>query len=177
MPKNVVIIKRVILQPTQLSSSNLEEKLLTLIAKSKEDHLEEYGHILKINKLLEYTNSISNDNGAIVFITRILADTLKPKEGDLLEATIDKMNKTGIFLNIEKKIIIFVVLDSILALGWTWNAGKECYSKVSKGKEKDGVHVTNLAIGDTLKVKIGGVKFDKQYYCFGRLVESEDNDD
>ena len=158
---NKIIERRVCLEPRFLDQ-NISIHLLNKIKETIEGECtKEYGHIIKINRLVEiYDNMISSANSDIVFTVLFEAETLKPEIGSNLTGDVCMILPSGIFINVQNKLKVLVPRNELS--NYKYNGSNMCYSKNESSIKK----------GDIISVCITGTRYTKQNFsCFGRLVE------
>lgn len=161
MSSNVIIQKRICLEPEFLNS-NVKKNIFERLKKSTVNECsKEYGYILDIVKLIKIKdNYVSNATSEIVFEVMFEIETLKPEIDKVFTGDVCMIFVGGIFLNIKNKIKVLIPITSMKDYKFDQT------NKVFIKKDK-----TVIKQGDVLNVKITGIKYSKKNYsCFGELV-------
>lgn len=161
MSSNVIIQKRICLEPEFLNS-NLKKNIFDRLKKSTVNECsKEYGYILDIVKLIKIKdNYVSNATSEIVFEVMFEIETLKPEIDKVFTGDVCMIFVGGIFLNIKNKIKVLIPITSMKEYKFDQT------NKIFIKKDK-----TVIKQGDVLNVKITGIKYSKKNYsCFGDLV-------
>jgi DNA-directed RNA polymerase subunit E'/Rpb7 len=163
MSTNIVIEKRICLEP-ELLNKDLKENIFKKMENiSINECTKEYGYILNINKLLKIKDSSISSNCEHIFITEFDIKTLKPEIGKEFDGTICMIFVGGIFIIIENKLKVLIPISTID----NFKHDKDQNYFINKKNPKK-----IIKQGDTLTVKISGIKYSKQNFsCFGNLIE------
>jgi len=155
-----VIHRNVCLEPRFLDQ-NLETHLLEKIKISTHNECsKEHGYILDVKSVKIISNKISSANSDIVFKVEIKADTLKPKEGNIISGNVCMIFQDGIFVDIQDRLKILIPLSELG--GYELDDSATHYAK----------GVSQIKKGDVVQVNIKATKYDKKSFsCFGSLVE------
>lgn len=161
MSSNVIIQKRICIEPEFLDS-NIEQNIFNKLKKSTVNQCsKEFGYILDIVKLIEIKdNYISNASSEIVFEVMFEIETLKPEIDKIFTGDVCMIFVGGIFLNIKNKIKVLIPITTM-----------KDYKFIQSEKifKKDKIVIKQ---GDVLNVKITGIKYQKKNYnCYGELVD------
>lgn len=160
MSSNIIIQKRICLEPEFLNS-NLKKNIFDKLKKSTLNECsKEFGYILNIVKLVKIIdNYVSNASSEIVFEVMFEIETLKPEIDKVFTGDVCMVFVGGIFLNIKNKIKVLIPITSMKDYK---------FDQTNKIFKKD---KTVIKQGDILNVKITGIKYSKKNYsCFGELV-------
>ena len=161
MSSNVIIQKRICLEPEFLDS-NFKKNIFDRLKKlTVNECSKEYGYILDIVKLIKIKdNYVSNATSEIVFEVMFEIETLKPEIDKVFTGDVCMIFVGGLFLNIKNKIKVLIPITSMKDYKF------DQVDKVFIKKDK-----TVIKQGDVLNVKITGIKYSKKNYsCFGELV-------
>jgi DNA-directed RNA polymerase subunit E'/Rpb7 len=156
----MVLLKRKVI----ISPEYLDDKLMTNIVKILKDNVsnecsEKDGYIISIGKIKKVMDAcITSANSDIVLNVIFDAQNLKPKVGDIFEGNVNMIFDKGIFVFVKSKLKILISFSSLE--GYSYDSSKNVFFNDS------GV----INIGDMIKVKISGVRYDKKNFnCFGTL--------
>ena len=159
MSLNIIIQKRVCIEPENLSS-NLKIHIFDTLKKSiKNTCSKKFGYIIDIVKLIKIKdNYISNANSETVFEVMFEIETLKPEINKVFTGIVCMIFDRGIFLNIKNKFKVLIPLSTMMEYKFI-----QSEKILRKGKDE-------IQQGDILNVKITDVKYsNKSYICFGEL--------
>ena len=158
-----VINSRICLEPKHLDSDIYNHLLEKIKNQMINFCSKQHGFILDVNKIIDVKeNKISAANSDIVFTVSYEVKTLKPKVGIIFEGDICLVFNKGVFINVDNKMKILVIPDSLTKSGYQFDASLNIY--------KNGVR--NLSKGDVIRVMCTGVMYVKQKFnCYGELVE------
>jgi DNA-directed RNA polymerase subunit E'/Rpb7 len=159
MSTNIIVQKRICLEPEFLNSK-LKQNIFDKLKKSTMNECsKEFGYILNIVRLVKIIdNYVSNASSEIVFEVMFEIETLKPEIGKVFTGDVCMVFVGGIFLNIKNKIKVLIPITTM----------KEYkFDQALKIFKKD---KTVIKQGDILNVKITGIKYSKKNYsCFGKF--------
>ena len=161
MSSNIIIQKRICLEPEFLNT-NLKKNIFDKLKKTTNNECsKEFGYILNIVKLIKIVdNYVSNASSEIVFEVMFEIETLKPEIDKVFTGEVCMIFGGGIFLNIKNKIKVLIPLTSIKDYKFIQSEKilRKCEDEIKQG--------------DILNVKITGIKYSKKNYnCFGELVD------
>jgi len=166
MIKTILIERRICLEPKYLNKNYKEYLFNVLCDQTLFECTNEFGYILKINKITSIKNhEISRSGSEIVFLIQFEADILKPEVNDIMEGEICMIYKYGIFIIILNKQKMLI--PSNLLKNYTFDEVNNVFIHSNDN---------NIIIkkGDIIKAKVVAVQFNKQHFsCFGTLEEKE----
>jgi DNA-directed RNA polymerase subunit E'/Rpb7 len=165
-----LIEKRICLESKYLDS-NIQTHLFNKIKeKTKDECTKENGCIVKVIDIKKIINQyVSPATCEIIFNVQFEAETINPKVGDILTGIICVVYEQGIFIEIHKKLTIFV---SEKYLGdYIFNNINSNYEIDNDKVSKDSKQISTLSIGTKITVKILGIQYIKQQFkCFGEII-------
>ena len=152
--KNVIITRRVYLEPKFLDSNIMNHLLKRCSELSVGECTKEHGHILAVNQIVKVLG-----NEDTIFTVQFEAETLKPKVGDILSGKICMIYRDGIFVQVSEKQKMLIPAISIK--GYTYDDSSHTYSS---GKKK-------ITEGDNIEAIVTASQYSKQNFsCIGSLV-------
>jgi len=161
----MLIIHRIHLNPKYLNSDIYKSLLDELKEKTKKECTGEYGHIININGITRIIGglNVSSINCDITCDVEFDAETLKPKVGDEYSGKVCAiLPKAGILIEVKNCLRVLVKSDSL-------------HNYIHEVIGNRYVHIRekkSINIGDTINVKLRGVKYtDHKFCCFGDLLE------
>ena len=154
--QSMIITKRITLKPEKLTKKFKKHIIKQLEIETADECSKLYGYILKISSI---ENIKCNED--TILIVDFLADTLKPEVGQEIEATVFKIYKDGIFVDILHKQKILI--PSININDYQFNEDNSTYIHTENSDE--------IKENDSVKVRIDAVKYNNaKFSCFGSLV-------
>jgi|UniRef100_A0A6C0IYZ2 DNA-directed RNA polymerase subunit E'/Rpb7 len=155
--QSMIISKRITLKPVKLTNKFKKHIIKQLETETDEECSKLYGYILKIHSIEKIT--CYEDT---ILLVDFLADTLKPEVGQEIKATVFKIYKDGLFVDILDKQKILV--PSVNINDYEFNEENDTYIHT---KDSNKVIKEN----DPVKVRIDAVKYNNaKFSCFGSLV-------
>jgi DNA-directed RNA polymerase subunit E'/Rpb7 len=157
---NTVIHRNVCLEPRFMDKNIMNHLLAKIKVSTRDECSKEHGYILDVKTVKIISNNISSANSDIVLKVEMVADTLKPKEGDIISGKVCMIFQSGIFVDISGKLKILIPLSELA--GYELDGTSTHYARGMSEIKKD----------DIVKVKIKATKYDKRSFsCFGSLVD------
>ena len=151
-----IIEKRITLNPKYLTKNIKKHLIKQIEQETKNDCSKEYGYILKIKKLIDI-----KDNEDTSFLVKFEAETLKPEKDKILDGTVCKIYKDGIFVDIQQKQKILIPAMNIADFEFDEDNNKY----FNENNEE------TIKENDTITVKISAVKYNKRKFsCFGSIA-------
>ena len=152
--KNVVITRRVYLDPKFLDSNIMNHLLKRCSELSVGECTKEHGHILSVSKIVKVLG-----NEDTIFTVQFEAETLKPNIGDKLSGKVCMIYRDGIFVQVSEKQKMLI--PSISIKGYTYDDSSHTYSN---GKKK-------IIDGDEIQAIVTASQYSKQNFsCIGSLA-------
>lgn len=149
------------LTPDIIHEKDLTKICIGMLEKNKKNfNDQEYGHIVKFNKIISMVfDEITLDGNTPVYI-KANVDTVKPEKDMMFEVEIQKMIDFGIFAQ-NYDINFWISKDNIESY--------EFNSTLNKYKNKDG---KELNIGDKINIKIKLIRYENKIYsCIGEFKD------
>lgn len=152
--KNVIITRRVYLDPKFLDSNIMDHLLKRCSELSVGECTKEHGHILSVGRIIKVLG-----NEDTIFTVQFEAETLKPKIDDKLSGKVCMLYRDGIFVQVSDKQKMLI--PAILIKGYTYDDSSHTYSN---GKKK-------IMEGDVIQAIVTASQYSKQNFsCIGSLV-------
>lgn len=161
MLSNVIIEKKICLEPQYLYY-NLNENLLKKTREvCKDECSKENGYILEVKRIVKIKdNYISNVNSSTMFVIDIEVESLIPYLNNIYSDKVCMIFNGGLFMTIKDKIKVLIPSSSLEEYTFDSN------NKVFKGTKKQ-----IIKENDVVKVKITGIKYSKKNFsCFGEFI-------
>lgn len=151
--------KKIPLEPKYFNS-NLKDHLYKKLSNSLKDKCTQTsGYVVSVNPDIEIIENSINIHGQGLFEVSYSVQTLKPKEGQVLDGKVCMVLRQGVLIEIHGKMKVLIPLDRM---------GKYKYDEfeeVFKYKK----HV--IRDGDDVSVKIDMIKYENnKFNCIGVLV-------
>lgn len=158
-----IIEKKICLDPEYLSrdyNKHLFEKV-NLLAKSECSM--ENGYVLSVKRIVKIKdNYISNVSCELIFVVLYEAEVLKPDIDSVFNDKVCMIFNGGVFLNVRDKFKVLIPTSSL---------EDHSFDAATKTFVHDRNKEISIAVGDTLKVKITGMKYQKKNFsCFGEMI-------
>ena len=162
----MLITRKIYLNPKYLNGDILISLLNELKKKTKGECTSEHGYILKIHKITRIIDgfNISSINCDVVCNVEFDADVLKPKVEDIYEGKVCViLQRAGILINVGECLKILVKSSSLK--DYVYDSTNNSYAHIRGEK-------TNIVIGDTIRVRLTGVKYtEHKFSCFGEYTD------
>ena len=158
--KSVILEKRICLHSKYLDS-NIKNHILSKLNELVNDKCtQEYGYILKIERLIEIIDhEIGRADSNNIFNVKFEAHILKPEPGLLITGKVCMIYKDGIFINILDKQKMLIPKNKLI--NYTFY---EIDSSYIHNTDKSNI----IKIDDTISAVISVVGYNNQSYsCFG----------
>lgn len=151
------------LPPEKLSS--IREHINQLLQKEVGNSSAE-GIITDISDVSDITSLfISRVNGHSHFRVHYWKELIKPEEGSIYTAHVDRIYEEGLFCSIHN---IDILIPAPRMVNWHFNG--QCVTKYfqhSKGK--------TISVGDDVRLRVIAVRYDKKYQCLADLIFGDDD--
>ena len=157
------IESRITLPPENLDNIYMDEIFEKLCSITKNHCNNEYGFILKVNKIIAIKdNFISNVDCEIIFTVIYEAETLKPEIEKDFDGFVCMIFHGGIFVSVKNKFEVLIPISKLE--NFVYNGNTKTFAKASG---------ETICEKDPITVKITGLKYctDKKYKCFGQISE------
>jgi DNA-directed RNA polymerase subunit E'/Rpb7 len=161
MIETIIIEKKICLNSKYLNSNIYKHLLDTLINITSETCTQDFGYILKINRIVDILNhTIGRTNNDNIFNIKFEADIFKPQKNMKVSGIVCMIYKDGIFINIINKQKILIPTSNL----------KE-YDFIEKSNIYQHKNTKNIiTIGDNIECIINAVGYiNKSYSCFGEI--------
>jgi len=151
--ESVILVKKVVIEPKEFHSAiipALYEKLKNLAC------CEEYGYILDVKKIIEYTHMLSRTTGNNIYTIKFEANTLKPKIDKKLNCIVMMVLPNGILAEF---------LDIKLLVPSSELSDYEYKNQTFYNDQKV------ISVSDQICVKITDMRYIKnKFNCIGTLI-------
>jgi DNA-directed RNA polymerase subunit E'/Rpb7 len=160
--ERIIIQKQVCIEPRFMDSDIVNHITNELSRKFLKECNQEFGHIIKINRLIKILDNYINMDSNIIFDVKFEATCLFPKPNKIFTGKVCMIYNDGVFIDVMR--IMQILIPKNLIVGYTLNKEKMCFVNDNNPEDK-------ISEGKELRVKVTECEYNNQRFkIFGSIV-------